>query len=197
MTQIRQAGFTLIEMLISMTLLSLLLLALFGGLRFMGRGSEKVDQLLDDSQRLDLTRDLLSRSVGNLFPVSAGDRDAPKQLFTGTSARLAFPILRLPGQGPAGLMLAVFDITFEDGLHRLIYREYPFQPGILVAVANQPTRSTLLISTPGNLAFRYLGKAGPWQSAWSDIASLPSLIALDDGGRPALLARPHAQPGAP
>lgn len=197
MTRDRQAGFTLLEMLISMTLLSLLLLALFGGLRFIGRGSDKVEALLDDSQRQDLARDLLVRSVGNLFPVTAGDKDAPQLLFTGTKTRLAFPILRLPGQGPAGLMLAVFDITREDGLQRLIYREYKFQPGARVAVADQPTRSTLLLTTPAPLSFRYLGKAGSWQSPWNDSAALPSLVALEDGDRPALMARPHAQPSSP
>jgi len=186
-----QRGFTLLEMLLSMTLLSLLLVALFGGLRFMGRGSDRVEAVIEESQQLDLVRDVLTRQTANLYPLSA----ANKLLFTGLPNRLAFPILRLPGQGPAGLTLAVFDITNEAGFSKLIYREYPFVPGAVVAVADSPTRSSQLLAFKAPMSFRYRNRSGAWQEQWSDAANLPSLIAFARPGWPDLLARPRATPG--
>ena len=192
-----EGGFTLLEMLLAMTLLSLLLVALFGGLRFMGRGSERVETALEDSQRLDLLRDLLSRQTANLFPLATAGESGGKLLFTGRPDRLAFPILRLPGQGPAGLMLAVFDIVRSDGVNRLLYREYPFLEGAVVAVADNPTRSTQLVESRAPMEFRYRGKSLEWQEQWSEPASLPQLIAFSHAPWPVLLARPHADGPAP
>jgi general secretion pathway protein J len=188
-----QSGFTLMELLVSMTLLSLLLVALFGGLRFAGRGGERIEAVLEDSQRLDLVRGLLARQTAQLFPVEAGPAGAAKLLFTGRPDRLAFPILRLPGQGPAGLVLAVFDITSESGVSRLIYREYPFEPGALVAVAETPTRSTELVESKGRIAFRFRGRTPLWQPEWKETASLPRLVALDIADWPELMAAPRAE----
>lgn len=190
MTRGRQAGFTLLEMLIAMTLLSLLLIALFSGLRFMGRTSEKVDSVIEESERLDLVRSLFDRQLANLFPMAAGAEGASKILFTGRADRLAFPILRLPGQGPAGLILAVFDITRERGGFQLIYREYPFRPGASVAISDTPTRSTLLAESAGAMRFRFFGQS--WQEQWNDGNRLPLMVALDRADWPELVARPQA-----
>jgi general secretion pathway protein J len=197
MTRPCPSGFTLLEMLLSMTLLSLLLVALFGGLRFVGRDNARVEAVLEDSQNLDLVRDLLIRQVGNAFPVMAGADGGGRALFTGRPDRLAFPILRLPGQGPAGLILAVFDITASDGIHRLIYREYPFLPGAAVAIAEQPTRSTLLVESREALGFRYYDKAGLWQDQWSNPATPPRLVALHNPVWPELIAGLRAEPVPP
>jgi len=175
----QEAGFTLMELLLSMTLLSLLLVALFGGLRFVGRGGDRIEKIVEESDRLDLVRDVLSREVAELFPVKGGD----KLLFTGQPDRLAFPILR------SGLTLAVFDI---DG-DKLFYREYPFLAGETVAVAEKPSRSTLLLEAHGRLAFRYRGRDPLWREAWAEPAALPREVAFDAGGWPELVARPHAE----
>jgi general secretion pathway protein J len=176
-----QAGFTLIELLLSMTLLSLLLVALFGGLRFMGRGGDRIDSVAAESEKLDLVRDVLTRQMAELFPLKGGD----KLIFTGKPDRLAFAMAR----PQRGLTLAVFDI--DD--NRLYYREYAFLAGETLAVADNPTRSTLLLEGHGPLAFRYRDK-NVWRDEWADPASLPQEVALDAAGWPELVARPEATP---
>lgn len=188
-------GFTLMELLIVMTLLSLLLVALFGGLRFMRANEGRAEALIAAADRQELTRSLLERQLAALLPLMAGEEQQRHLLFTGLPDRLAFPIARLPGQGPAGLMLAVFDIERIEGGKRLVYREYPFLPGGKLAMAEQPTRSSPLLTAP-DLAFRYDGTGG-WQSQWSDGARLPDLVGLSATGGPDLVARPRAEAGAP
>jgi len=182
-------GFTLVELLIVMSLLSLLLVALFGGLRFMRTNEGRGEAVIALTERRDLVRTLLERQVASLLPLTGGDKE-PKLLFTGRPDRLAFPIARPPGQGPAGLVLAVFDIEPAEGGKRLVYREYSFLPGAQVSVAEQPNRSSSLLTAP-DLVFRFQGN-GDWQPQWSDAARLPRLVALTGGG-PAMVARPRAE----
>jgi len=65
-------GFTLIELLIVMTLLSLLLVALFGGLRFMRLNEGRGEALVAAAERQELTRALLERQLASLLPVMGG-----------------------------------------------------------------------------------------------------------------------------
>lgn len=191
----RQDGFTLMEMLVAMTLLSLLLLALFGGLRLVRDGEGRADSVIEDSETMDVTRFLLTRQLANEFPVLT-QGVAPRLLFTARADRLAFPVLRPPGLGPAGLILAVFDIVSEKGRCQLIYREYPFKSGGVVQVADQPTRSTILAEGSAQMRFLYRDQSGDWQESWANGPRAPRLVGLSNPPWPLLVAVPRAE-GAP
>ena len=189
----RQAGFTLIEMLVAMTLLSLLLLALFGGLRFVRSGQSRTDAAIEEAEAMDVIRLLMVRQLSNQFPV-ATEGFPPKPLFTASADRLAFPILRPPALGPAGLMLAVFDIVAEDGRRKLYYREYPFRSGGIVQVADAPSRSTLLVEGSAQMRFLYRSAGGEWRDSWNpQLPAPPRLVALSNPPWPLLAAATKAE----
>jgi len=188
----RQAGFTLMEMLVSMTLLSLLLLALFGGLRFVRAGQSRTDAVIEEAEAMDVIRLLLVRQLANEFPVSTADAP-PRPLFTARADRLAFPILRQAAAGPAGLTLAVFDIVSENGQSKLVYREYPFKPGGVVQVAETPVRSTELITGAAPMRFRYGGGSGDWQDSWNPQSPAPRLVGFSNPPWPMLVAAAKAE----
>ena len=187
----RDAGFTLIELLISLTLLSMVLIALFGGIRFIGRAEESGSAGMAVSVQWDTVRDVFDRQVSRAFPMTAGEKDNARVLFTGRADRLAFPILR--PHFPDGLVLAVFDIEPVDkGGSRLIYREYPFLPGAAVAVADRPTRSTVIADMAFPLVFSYRGTSAEWASDWTTPTALPRLVRLRGNDWPELVARLRA-----
>jgi general secretion pathway protein J len=188
----RQDGFTLMEMLVAMTLLSLLLMALFGGLRFVRDGESRADAVIDESETMDVVRYLLTRQLANEFP-AATEGVPPRLLFTARADRLAFPILRPPGLGPSGMILAVFDIVGDNGRRQLIYREYPFKPGGQVQVADQPTRSTVLAAGSAQMRFLYGDRSGDWQDSWAAGQRAPRLVGLSNPPWPLLVAAPQAE----
>ena len=53
-----QRGFTLVELLLAMTLMSMLLALAYGGLRASTRATEKGQQILDDSNRIRMAHQL-------------------------------------------------------------------------------------------------------------------------------------------
>jgi len=188
----RQGGFTLIETLVSMTLLSLLVVALFGGVRFVRAGQVRTDAAIEEAEAMDMVRLLLVRQLANEFPISV-EGSPPRPLFTARADRLAFPILHPPAAGPAGLTLVVFDIVAEDSQFKLYYREYPVKPGSTVQLAEAPVRSTLLAAGPAPMRFRYRAGTGDWRDDWDPLASAPRLVALSNPPWPMLVAAIKAE----
>ena len=60
----KQRGFTLLEMLVSFSLVSLLFLALFAAFNTMGRGWDAADTRITKTEDMRLISDFLRRLVG-------------------------------------------------------------------------------------------------------------------------------------
>ena len=76
----RQAGFTLVELLVAMTLLAFLSLTLFGGLRFGARSWEVVVDSSAERDRIATTQTFLRDRLGQLtLPGPAGRQAAQEK----------------------------------------------------------------------------------------------------------------------
>ncbi|HZA67622.1 MAG TPA: prepilin-type N-terminal cleavage/methylation domain-containing protein [Geminicoccaceae bacterium] len=106
------AGFTLLELLIAITLLGLLMAALFGGLRLGARAWERGEERLDESGRLQVVQNFLRERLGEAYPLSTDDQAGrPVLAFEGSSDALRF-VTVMPehlGTGFAEFLLAVAD----------------------------------------------------------------------------------------
>ena len=106
------AGFTLLELLIAITLLGLLMAALFGGLRLGARAWERGEERLDESARLQGVQNFLRERLGEAYPLSIDDQAGrPLLAFEGSGEALRFVTL-MPehlGIGFAEFLLAVAD----------------------------------------------------------------------------------------
>jgi general secretion pathway protein J len=106
------AGFTLLELLIAITLLGLLMAALFGGLRLGARAWERGEERLDESGRLQVVQNFLRERLGEAYPLSTDDQAGqPVLAFEGSGDAVRFVTL-MPehlGTGFAEFLLAVAD----------------------------------------------------------------------------------------
>jgi general secretion pathway protein J len=184
-----EAGFTLLEMLVAMTLLAIVLGSVAGALNLSGRAFESAASRYDAAGELALARDLLRRRVAQAFPLTTGPSGQETYLFEARAGSLAFALMEAPGPGGGGPMRAEFRIEGDPGAQRLVYRQGPLTGGDLHA-------STLL-SGQFDLAFDYLETDGVggarWQREWTHRRRLPALIRLSirEAGRalPAALVR--------
>ena len=72
-------GFSLVELLLAMTLLSMLLALAYGGLRASTQATEKGQDILDDSNRIRMAHQFVRRQLTQLLPL-AFEEDAESQV---------------------------------------------------------------------------------------------------------------------
>lgn len=86
-----RSGFTLMELLIALSVLSLLMLLLTGGLRFGSRAWERADHVSNVRQEIDLGRAFLTRHLKAAYPMMGGKVDGISSVrFDGSARNLVF-----------------------------------------------------------------------------------------------------------
>jgi general secretion pathway protein J len=178
-TSNREAGFTLVEVLVALVLLGLLTVALFSSVRFgvtaWRRGGERSDQIHTSM----LVQDLLRRLIGEAYPLVLADGTGSGRVdFAGTGTSLDFlaPVpVALASGGRARFKLA---IERRGNSADLMLTSRPE-----LAAGDAPaelTRKTLL-ATIEAADFAYFGvaqaqSAAQWHERWSGELSLPALV---------------------
>ncbi|HSZ74975.1 MAG TPA: prepilin-type N-terminal cleavage/methylation domain-containing protein [Rhizomicrobium sp.] len=192
------AGFTLLELLVAMTLLGFLTALMFDGLRFGRRAwetTENAAQLSNTIRTFQYTlRDELSRAYPLLQAVDATHANIA---FEGAADHVSFFAPDVEGV-PSGEMARV---TIEADKTAV---------GSIVKISSAPELAvsddvrTRSLELPGitSLAFAYYGKDKPndaptWRNDWDSHTELPELIRVsahsphDDAVWPDLVIRPH------
>ena len=162
-----QAGFTLLELLISMTLLAMLFVLLFGGLRFGMRAWERGTSTADAVDQVRIAQDILRREIARSCPrrlAAAGPQDIPRVDFTGEATGLAF-LAPAPGAGGGAPCVATSLSVAADGRLKQ-----------LVLYINR-TGTALLRGVQG-IALSYRAGDGVWRDGWSGETTLPALVRL-------------------
>jgi general secretion pathway protein J len=173
-------GFTLLELLIAVSLLAMLMALLTAGLRAGTRQMEHQTERLDRSSRSVLVETFLRNELADARPMSAPGGRVSAIQFSGREDGLAFVGPSLASVASGGLQ--VLSIDFEkDGPARgdLVADWQPYGAGDGAGAA--PRRS-LLLTHVHRAIFAYFGaepgQAPSWQSSWENQTVLPSLVRL-------------------
>ena len=179
-----ERGFTLMELLVAMTLLGILMAALFGGLRLGVRVWEASDRTLDQGSQEEIVRGFLHARLEQILPVTgtaSGDRT--EALFQGRRDSLRF-VSSMPisfGSRPYLLELALKLRDGPDPASDLVltWRALDETP----AGGEAASGERVLIEDVADIAFGYLGgraqQSGAWFQDWREQETLPSLIRLE------------------
>ena len=162
-----QGGFTLLELLVSMTLLAMLFVLLFGGLRFGMRAWERGTGTADAVDQVRIAQDLLRREIERSCPrrlATARPQDIPRVDFTGEATELAF-LAPAPGAaGGAPCAATSLSATADGKLMQLVL---------------EINRSgTALLHGVQGIALSYRAGDGVWRNDWNGETTLPTLVRL-------------------
>jgi general secretion pathway protein J len=187
----RVAGFTLVELLVSMAVLALVALAMMGGLRFVVRALASTDSRREALEELTLGLSVLRGELERAEPLMRkfGQRDLA--VFEGTPERLRFANVEPPYLAGAPYLAYEYAIAPEDGgSHRIELRRAPLDPATLdldAAVEEVEARTVLRVGQP--LRFTYFGQLrerepARWHEEWPQGPQLPQAIRLAEGEEP-------------
>lgn len=193
------AGFTLLEMLVALTILALITAVGVGGLRILGRAQAHRAAASAALAQKGAAYDVLHNQLGRALPLDWGSSDNPLVAFEGDAQQVRFVDAQPLYQPMTGLILWQIDIEDEpSGGSRLIVRRKAFKlggPGFESLASATPQ---LLLASPARLRFAYFGAverdAPPtWRDSWRANVHLPQAIRLardDDGASPPLIVLP-------
>lgn len=171
----RSAGFTLLELLVAVTVLSLLLVALSGGVHFAGRAWQAQEQRIDRQGDIQAVQNVLRQML------------ASGKNFRGDAQTLSF-VGRMPAALERG---GLFDIELSGGGGKLLLS---WRPHLKNASGNPSRNQAVLLAGLSRFQMRYfLNQA--WAPGANDKNKAPSLIGIDavlqgGGAWPALLIGP-------
>lgn len=181
----RSKGFTLVELLLALTLMSMLLALAYGGLRAATRAADKGQTILEDSSRIRMAHQFVRKQINQAVPLAFAEdeTDDTRVVFEGSAQSIRY-VAPMPGYlGFGGLQVQELAIVRgRDGMelvlsHALLQefeeaRLYEREPILLV----------------GNIAsgeFNFLGRdeeSGEltgWNNSWDSTLGLPLSVSLD------------------
>jgi len=182
----RQDGFTLLELLVAVSLLVLLMAMLFAGLdagtRHIGRESSRVDR----ASRMVLAQTFLRTQLADARALTPSDTPSDAIAFDGRADGLDFVSASPQAVAQGGLQVLSVGIVDSRSGEQLLVGWRPFTGSGAGAAADAAVASehrTALLDHIHEAAFAYFGAgegedAPSWHPTWHNMNSLPSLIRL-------------------
>lgn len=186
--QRRAAGFTLLELLVAITLLGLIAVMLAGGLRLGARVWERGQEHAEDLAQLEVVQGFLRRQLSQAYPLRLTDADAPaRTAFQGRPEALRFAVLAPPQFGFGGFYLLTVDLEEGDEGGRLRLSARAYHPEMEEQPREGEVRESVLLERVAAVEFAYFGAQAPdepplWQDRWEGdgerVSELPALVRL-------------------
>ena len=178
----RAQGFTLVELLVAITLLSLLTVMLFGGFRFGTRAAGAVGARIDQSAQIAQVYDFMQNALTDARIIANAGNALAAPDFEGRADEISFVTVPPAYLALGGFHRLTIALAGDGRANRLMLSWQQFPRGSLTGepVTLQPS---ILLDKVAKVEFAYFGvaeanRAPEWQDRWVGRAELPQLIRL-------------------
>jgi len=177
-------GFTLVELLLALSLMSMLLALAYGGLRASTRATDKGQAILEESGRIRMAHQFVRKQLNQMAPLvfMVSEDGQERMVFEGAAHKIRY-VAPMPGYlgfgGPQVQELEV--VSGEDGYELVL--SHALLQGF--EEENLYLRAPIvLLDNIESAEFSFLGRdeAGellPWINMWDQPGMLPHSVALD------------------
>jgi len=168
-------GFTLIEVLVAFTLLSLVLAITFGGLRLGARAWQSGEEAVERVEEFHTTYALLRRFVARAYPLTWGDALADRRFaFVGEEDSFSFVALFPSYPSLPGPQLVTVETEESDEGESLRLRWKPFEPDEDETRDADPVEDRILfrVNTKARQEFRFWLTRRYTRILWDSLSKL-------------------------
>ena len=169
-----EAGFTLVEVLIGITLLAMLGTLIASGMRLGGRAWSDAERQTDNSDEMVLLQSFIRRTIVRARPAYASPDPGDNSIaFAGDADSLSL-VVPQPGTAYGGPWVPERFYVAADGASRALFVD-------LQGDAAATVKPIVLLDNVAAVRFAYFGAAGPgrppaWQDHWTGRDRLPDLV---------------------
>ena len=184
----RQGGFTLLEMILAMTLVGLIMAMAYTGLRSSARSSERGEDFIDRTNRLRVAQQFIRQQVSRALPLRIQDDpdDATDfVLFEGERDFMRF-VAPMPGYlGFGGPQVQIFEIDRGAEGDRLLFNHYLLNANDGLEMLADPDRDPiLLLDGIRDARFSYVvlneeDEVDDWVDEWEDTTVTPLAVRVE------------------
>lgn len=179
----RDNGFTLVELMIGMTMLGLIMLLLFSSLHMTGKSWSLAQKKIDRTDELRIATNFITTRIQQAIPIVWMDKRQREIAFKGMADEINF-VSSLPAhRGGGGLHLLALKLIEEDHQKKLVLQ---YQSAITTkqsfdAFASGSPESIVVAENINKLEFTYFGKPDAkkdsrWNDEWSSTEQLPQIV---------------------
>ena len=198
----REGGFTLIEIVLAMVLLSTMMLLLYSGISFALRSWDAADAGGRATADRRIGENFLRRELTELFPMRWKDATTVKVAFAGEAQRLRFVSQRPVGATLGGLSLVSVEVEGDARRrerHLVMRRAMPDDEAVDFGPLDKAEKPTVIVANVDSVNFSYFGAENDfaeskWQDTWPYPNRIPQMIRVrvksDDGAQlPEMVAK--------
>ena len=182
----RSAGFTLVELLLAITLMSILLGLTYSGLRAATRSSQNGERMLVAGGELRAAHQFIRRQLNQMLPLSfaeTDDAEAIRIVFEGDAKHIRY-VAPMPGYlGAGGPQVQLIEVVNDGDGGMLVQFSHALLQGFTEdrMFDRDPV---ILLEGVSSAAFEFLGRDQEgeltgWSASWDQLDVLPVAVRLD------------------
>ncbi len=179
-----ERGFTLVELLLAMTLISMLLALAYGGLRAATQAAERGQKLLEVTGGIRSSHQFVRRQLNQLqpLPFELIEEDNVRVVFLGDSRRIQY-VAPMPGYlGQGGPQVQVLELVPGAEGDQLLFSHALLQDFTIERLLDRDP--IVLLDNIASGEFQFLsrdeeGNLMGWEATWTQPDQLPVAVSLD------------------
>lgn len=176
-------GFTLLELLVALTLLAVVLTFAFGGLRFGAKAWESGDRRIERLSEFQVAHRVVTRILSQAFPIVLRNDGGLRYAFEGTAAGVSFVAFMPHYPDVAGPYIIKLEIVKTDQGNELRLKRAPFTPSVHDLTLSKSDEDEPIFETPYRMTFSYFDAGegtgdGAWVERWDHDARMPTKVRL-------------------
>ena len=176
-------GFTLIEVIIAMTLLSLILVLLFSTIFTANKSWQSTERKITQNNELRLVGHFIQRQLSQNIPLMWIDQKEQRLIFEGKNNELNFTSTLPAHRGGGGIQLITLKVNQTDDVHHLDLYYRHANPDISPFETTDDVEQVILIENINGIELSYFGQEKidedpVWRDKWQNNEFLPMLVSL-------------------
>jgi general secretion pathway protein J len=196
----QQMGFTLLEIIVVMTMLSMIMVMIYGGIQSSRKISEKGMKRIDATNEIRVVQELVRRQISRILPMAFKEDDNAFVIFEGDDSHIMF-VSPMPGYlGKGGPHVQLIEIVNAKGGKILQFSHWLLNDSLEEDSFNDSDQEpVVLLENIRSAEFSFMkldeeGEPGDWEYEWEEPENTPLMVRLEvDMGEKALMLWPEMQ----